>query len=305
VIWNSSDTEGSYRAIFKPAGLPVINDEGDCHGCVSGLVKRRDETYELGHRLDLPVSGVLLLAKGGKRALRLIKALGPEEKEQGKVLKAYLARVRVAVQEGSGDIGGGAQCLDDADWQNMKEIRVKLRWDNRAKKASVVDSSSDGRNTITRVQKLKWDASKGEGLLRVELVTGARQQVRAVLANMGLPIIGDTKYGGGPMFVPTPKQTQPPPTSAADLKEDQVQQSELRLYADDEKGCLLEMLRREKVDWCDKCRWQMEEASKGGTRQGADSLADSICLLSYHYRIPNLGIDVQLPDDMLPDWARS
>jgi 23S rRNA-/tRNA-specific pseudouridylate synthase len=309
--------EEYYRAVFKPAGLPVINGEGECRGCVAGLI-RDDGSWHLGHRLDLSVSGILLLGKGKGRAGKLLKALSPDEKQKktkgqngqggNAVLKAYLARVR----------GGEWLNNNDSETNNtndntngnsipsaLQEVRCKLKWDNRAKKALVVTDNDDddnddddddnknknkARNTITLVQRLKWDAKTRESLVRVELVTGARQQVRAVLASMGLPIVGDTKYGGGA------------PVAVVDTPEDN-DHDELSLYADDREGRLLKMLVREQVDWCDKCRWQIEEAKNGGTRRGAEELADTICLLSYHYRIPSLGIDAQVPDDMLPEWA--
>lgn len=272
-----------YRAIFKPAGLPVINNEGNYYASVAGMLK---DNYVLGHRLDLPVSGVLLVGKGKKRAQRLTQALSPSAKQSDRnFLKAYLARCK-----------GGQNMQED----NIMTVRRKLVWDNRNKKAIVIvddettrdSTKTAARDTITRVQRLSWDDTSQTSLVRVELVTGARQQIRGVLASMGMPIVGDVKY------------YDDDDEHASAKKHKGEDQDELRLFGDDSHGTLLTMLLREKKEWCDKCRWQIEEAKQGGTRRGTEQLTDSICLLSYHYRIPSLGIDAKLPDDMLPDWAK-
>ena len=340
--------EHHYRAIYKPAGLPVVNDEGLRYGCVAGMV-RDEHNYHLGHRLDMPVEGVLLLGKGKKRAAKLMRALSPQAKQQsqsngtdGSVLKAYLARVK-----------GGSWFRNNKDEAGnialpspMHEVRRWLKWDTRSRKAIVVSEneinptdhnktdkqhqSSDGRGetapkeTITRIQQLLWDDGKGESLIRVELVTGARHQIRAVVASLGLPIKGDITYGdeadigieegrdgdfdkaaredstiGGCTGKGGASLLHRNASTAVTTKE----KSRLLLYADDDQGSLFNMLSKHRVDWCDKCRWQIDETKKGGTSRGAEQLGQAICLLSYHYRIPSLGIDVRVPDHMLPEWA--
>ena len=330
-----STSSSYYRAIYKPAGLPVMNNEGLAYGCVAGMVGDSSSGYHLGHRLDLPVEGVLLLGKGKKRAAKLIKALSPSAKQQsgGGVLKAYLARVKGGATF-SKQLVGNAVLQSDG----MHEVRCFLRWDNRAKKAIVVASndnensagdvkdheknSGSNKETITRIQQLEWDEVKKESLMRVELVTGARHQVRAVLASLGLPIKGDSTYGGGIDANETAEgnrrivDVDGAPDTFADMKDVQQstgtsttslsnEESGLLLYADDDQGRLLSMLTKHEVMGCDKCRWQIEETKKGGTIRGTEQLNDMICLLSYHYRIPSLDIDVRLPDDMLPEWAKT
>jgi 23S rRNA-/tRNA-specific pseudouridylate synthase len=294
-IYMSPDEHGSYRAVLKPAGLPVVNDDVGGHGTVMGLLE--GENYRPGHRLDQPVSGILLLAKGKGRASRLMQALAPACKQKeggGGVLKAYVARVQ-------GEMG-----------TEPVEIKVKLHWDNRVKKACV--SETEGRETFTKVTRIRFDAPRGESLVRVELGSGARHQIRAVLAScLNLPIVGDVAYGGKPYIYKDDNHydshVKPEEGIIGDKKQCQPKglppdDTELRLYADDEQGHLLDMLQQEQVDWCDKCRWQVAETTSGGTVRGTERLADYVCLLSYHYRIPSLGIDVRVPDEFMPSWAK-
>ncbi len=42
----------------------------------------------------------------------------------------------------------------------------------------------------------------GNYLLKIDLYTGRHQQIRAQLANIGLPIIGDEKYGSDQEYLP-------------------------------------------------------------------------------------------------------
>ncbi|KAL3905359.1 MAG: hypothetical protein SGARI_004500 [Bacillariaceae sp.] len=287
---NNHDSHDAYIAVLKPAGIPVVGSDGACHGSVTGILQGDDDDYRLGHRIDLPVSGILLLGKGPSRAKKIVQALSPTAKQASDgFAKAYLARVK-----GGKDAFGGKGAND------RMEIKCKLQWDNRQKKAiAVEDESVDNRSeeakkhkskktckeTVTYVQQLQYDPASDTSLVRVELLTGARQQIRAVLASLGTPIIGDTTYDGGEF-----------PSNEGN--------EDLKLFHDDDNQSLLTMLQEEHKEWCDKCRWQIQEVKKGGTKRGTEQLGHQICLLSYHYRIPALGIDAKVPDELIPEWAK-
>ena len=284
--------DDDYIAVFKPAGIPVVGSEGACYGSVAGILQETTgQDYRLGHRIDLPVSGILLLGKGPSRGKQIVQALSPTSKQTSEgFVKAYLARVK-----------GGKNAFGNSDGEGERmEIKCKLQWDNRQKKAIVVeDENADDRSdeatkhkskksvkdTVTYVQRLQYDPTSDSSLVRVELLTGARQQIRGVLASLGTPILGDATYNGGAF----PSQEQ---------------NEAFTLFRDDEQGSLLTMLEEDQKLWCDKCRWQIKEVKKGGTKRGTEQLGQRICLLSYHYRIPSLGIDARVPDDLMPEWAK-
>ena len=124
------------------------------------------------HRLDRPVSGVVLFAKTSKALPRLNKMFA----EHNKVNKTYWAIVQNRPQEPQGTL---------THWLTRQEKNNTARAYNRevpgAKKA-VLDyrliASGDRYH-----------------LLEIHLHTGRHHQIRCQLAKMGCPIKGDLKYG--------------------------------------------------------------------------------------------------------------
>jgi 23S rRNA pseudouridine1911/1915/1917 synthase len=120
------------------------------------------------HRLDIGTSGVLLAARSepAYRALREAFAAGQVEKH-------YLALTR------------GRPVARDCDAplvQRGDHVRVDYSEGLPAYTEFVVDREADGYALVT-----------------CRARTGRMHQVRAHLANVGAPIVGDSLYGGSPL----------------------------------------------------------------------------------------------------------
>lgn len=125
------------------------------------------------HRLDRPVSGVVLFARTSKALSRLNEVFRSREDLE----KVYLAIVEGRPAEPSGT-------LRHTLLRDRKQNRsFPVRPGTREAKEAVLD------------YRLIADLPEGQSLLEVHLHTGRHHQIRAQLAAIGCPIVGDVKYG--------------------------------------------------------------------------------------------------------------
>lgn len=123
------------------------------------------------HRLDRPVSGIVVFARTSKALERMNRMF-----RDGEVHKTYWALVQ------------GKPLQKEAlleDW---------LVSDGRMNKTFVTDQEAKD----AKLSRLKYKTiAEGDRytLLEVTLLTGRKHQIRAQLANIGCPIKGDLKYG--------------------------------------------------------------------------------------------------------------
>jgi len=123
------------------------------------------------HRLDRPVSGVVLFAKTSKSLSRLNRVF--REKE---IRKEYLAIVKERPPFEKGKL---AHFLKKNEVQNKSYAFDKMVKDS--KEASLLF------RLVSRTERYY--------LLEIELHTGRHHQIRCQLAAVGCPIKGDLKYG--------------------------------------------------------------------------------------------------------------
>ena len=123
------------------------------------------------HRLDRPVSGLVVFAKTSKALSRLNDMF-----RTGDVHKTYWAIVK------RGDIAPEATLTD---WLTRNE---------RQNKSYAHQREVPGAKKAVLSYKVR-SVSDNYMLLEVHLMTGRHHQIRCQLANMGCPIKGDLKYG--------------------------------------------------------------------------------------------------------------
>lgn len=136
--------------------------------------KRGSKTPYLGllHRLDRPVSGLMMLAKNSRMASECSKMMNNQT-----IDKTYLAVVR-----GEASVNG-----------YLEHFLIKDSQKNLVKVAD--QTSKHTQKAILTYQRRAYHPTKDLSLLAVHLVTGRSHQIRVQLAAEGLPIVNDQRYG--------------------------------------------------------------------------------------------------------------
>ncbi|WP_116126435.1 RluA family pseudouridine synthase [Lewinella sp. IMCC34183] len=157
-------------AFNKPAGLAAVPDAKKSANLLQiGAAYAHHDLYPI-HRLDRPVSGVVLFGQKPSAQTALT-----EQFKDRTIEKTYLAIV-------------GERPEKDED------TLVHFIRERKGNASEVVDSSD---KTAKRAE-LKYrylGSSDRYHLLEVKLVTGRKHQIRAQLGAIGSPLRGDEKYG--------------------------------------------------------------------------------------------------------------
>ena len=173
--------DDDFLAINKPPGTPVQGGTGQSRhvdSFASTLRFGKSENPRLVHRLDKDTSGVLVMARSEKAAREISEIFRKKE-----IRKQYLAvlagvpspfemTIRLALAPSNAHGPDRMQCIEPSSV--VKGSRAKY--------------ACTGYKVIEHV-------GKRASLVALTPVTGRKHQLRAHMAAIGHPIIGDRKYG--------------------------------------------------------------------------------------------------------------
>ncbi|MBU0547079.1 MAG: RNA pseudouridine synthase [Patescibacteria group bacterium] len=166
-------------AVFKPTGILTQRDKSNDSSLMEEVKEYLREKYQkpgnvflgLLHRLDRPVSGIVLFAKTSKGASRL-----SEQIRNHQTIKTYQVIV-------IGKPKNNQATLIDYLKKDKERNRVVL--------------SKDPKRGFEKAE-LEYEtinSNKKYSLLKINLKTGKPHQIRSQLASIGCPVVGDVKYG--------------------------------------------------------------------------------------------------------------
>jgi 23S rRNA pseudouridine1911/1915/1917 synthase len=176
-------------AVDKAPGVPTHPLRAGERGTVAnGLMARYPEMEGVGfslrepgilHRLDRDTSGILLAARTDSAFERM-----RVEFEQGRVTKVYFAVVH-GRPEPEGVI------LRPIGSRGRRARRVEVLRQDAGGRGLRGCSPAETHYSVVRTY-------RGFSLVRLRMTTGARHQLRAHMAFLGHPVVGDSVYGRTP-----------------------------------------------------------------------------------------------------------
>jgi 23S rRNA pseudouridine1911/1915/1917 synthase len=178
----------------KPAGMPTHPLRADERGTLANAVAAEYpecadaslDPREGGavHRLDAGTSGCVIFARG-REVWEMLRA----QFTARTVEKVYLALV-------AGKVSAGGVCSVPLAQRAGRSVPVPVeRGSGRAPSRAGTPRPAETRWVVAR-------AFPGHTLLEVRIPTGAMHQIRAHLAYLGHPVMGDLDYGGAAAALP-------------------------------------------------------------------------------------------------------
>lgn len=175
VLWENDEL----LAVYKPHVLPVSRTSRNLYNTLISLVQRQTQynQAQLLHRLDAETAGIILLAKNAAADRKWKPRL--KELLRRKVYHAWV--------------------YGTPEWQERVvecELAEKIGSPIRSQ-MYVVDENTPDLYPKPKYSKTHFKVLRSEGdrtLVECELFTGRKHQIRAHLAYLGHPIVGDKIY---------------------------------------------------------------------------------------------------------------
>ncbi len=161
--------------VRKAAGIPTQAEDGvsleqEARQWAKVQFAKNGKVFlYVAHRLDKPVSGIVLLAKTSKALERLQKAF-----RERRMQKTYVALVEGEILKEQGTL---------ENYLTQEEFRTRI------------SSKEDSQAKLSSLSYKVLERMPFASIVEIDLHTGRYHQIRAQFSHLGHPIVGDVKYG--------------------------------------------------------------------------------------------------------------
>lgn len=170
------DLVSELKNYLAKGGRSVVSVSGAGASVRCGIPAKKQPVY-LGviHRLDQPVSGLLVFAKNQRAAAFLSAQVAKRQLE-----KIYRAKV----------YAGADAALSEKEPVSLRNYMIKLPGGGAR-----IAEASEPEAKEARLEYRCLERRENCALIEVSLDTGRHHQIRVQMANAGMPLLGDAKYG--------------------------------------------------------------------------------------------------------------
>ena len=154
--------------VYKKCGIPTIrsdNYKNNLYSDVYDYLHKKNQRVFVVHRLDADTSGIVIFAKNEKVKENL-------QDNWENVLREYYAVVH------------GITKQEDTIESYLKETKTLYTY-----------STNDKSGKYAKTHYIKLDSNKQYSLLKIDIKTGRKNQIRVHMKDNNTPILGDRKYG--------------------------------------------------------------------------------------------------------------
>ena len=154
--------------VYKKSGIPTIRSEkykNNLYSDVYDYLHKKNQRVFVVHRLDADTSGIVLFAKSEK------------VKDNLQLNWDNTTREYVALVHGNAKEEG---CIESY----LKETKTLLSY-----------STNDKSGKYAKTHFVKLKNNKQYSLLKIDILTGRKNQIRVHMKDNKTPIVGDRKYG--------------------------------------------------------------------------------------------------------------